>query len=121
MISDSQLMKLSLAIAVIGIIILFFIVQLTELLVVRITEINEAMSGQNIITEGKVSSFSTKEGHIFLTLSDEREIKIVMFKDRAEENEIAYELKNDDKIRVEGKVSIYRDELEVIAEKIERI
>lgn len=120
MISDSRLMKLSLAVSVIGIVVLFFIVQLTEPLVVKITEINEAMNGQNIITNGTVSSFFTKDGNVFFTLSDNGEIKVVMFKRDAEKIENSYELKNGDKIRVSGKVSIYSDELEIIAERIEK-
>ena len=120
MISDSQLMKLSFAITVIGIVSLFLIVQLIEPLFVRIGDINEAMSGQLIMTEGKISSFNTNDGHIFLTLSDKSgEIKVVMFKNQVTDSN--YELKNSDEIRVEGSVSIYENELEIIAEKIEKI
>jgi exonuclease VII large subunit len=120
MISDSQLIRLSFAIAVAGVVVLFFVVQLTEPLAVRIVEINEAMSGQSVITNGTVSSLSIKDGNIFFTLSDEEAIKVVIFKKDAEKNE-AYQLENGDKIRVEGKVSIYRDELEIVVEKIENI
>lgn len=120
MISDSHLMKLSFAVAVLGVVVLFFIVQLTEPLAVRIVEINEAMSGQSVITNGTISSFSTKDGNVFLTLSDEKEIKVVMFKKDAERNNI-YQLKDGDQIRVNGKVSVYRDELEIVAEQIENI
>ncbi len=120
MISDSQLMKLSFAIAVIGVLSLFVIVQLIEPLSVRIGEINEGMSGQLIMTEGTVSSLSTVNGNVFLTLSDNGEIKVVIFSKDAGKNN-AYELKNNDKIRIEGRVSIYENELEIIAEKIEKI
>ena len=118
MISDKSLAWICLGITVVGIVILFFIVQLIEPLTIEPGEINRGMDGQAVVTEGSISSFTEKDGNVFITLNDE--LKVVMFKSDAEDS-IVYDLKNDDRIRVEGRVSIYRDELEVIAEKIELI
>jgi RecJ-like exonuclease len=120
MISDSQLMKLSFAITVIGVVSLFFIVQLIEPLFVRIGDINEAMSGQLIVTEGSISAISTTDGIVFLTLSGNGTIDVVVFSKDAEKNN-AYELKIDDTVRIEGRVSIYENKLEIIGEKIEKL
>ena len=99
---------------------MFVIVQLIETLFVRIGDINEAMSGQIIITEGMVTSLSTKDGNVFLTLSGNGTIDVVIFSKDAGKNN-AYKLKINDKIRIGGRVSIYENELEIIAEKIEKI
>ena len=120
MISDSQLMKLSFAVAVIGVVSLFALVQIIEPLNVRLADINEAMNGQMITTEGTISSISTTKGIVLLTLYDSNEIKVVIFSKEAEKNN-AYELKLNDRVRVEGKISIYENELEIIAEKIGKL
>ena len=118
MISDKSLAWVCLGITVVGIVSLFFIVQLIEPLTIGAGEISRELDGQAVVTEGIISSFNEKDGNVFLTLNDE--LKVVMFKSQAEDS-IVYELEGHEKISVTGKVSIYRDELEVIAEKIELI
>lgn len=121
MISDAQLMRVSLIISVIGIIALFLIVQFIEPAKVRVSEIDDSMNGQIIATEGMIKEMTKMGGNFFITLYDEKDIAVVMFKIQAEKNDFVYQMKNGDWIRVEGKVAIYRGDLEIIAENIKKL
>jgi len=121
MISDSQLFKLSLSLSIIGIILLFFVV---EYIIfpsnVKISEIDQSYLGKDVIVTGKVVSYTSKNKNYFITLEDDKEIKLVMF-ERDAKNTIINEIKENEKVMVKGEVNDYRGELEIIIKDIERV
>lgn len=118
MISDKQLTRISIAITIIGIIFLVIFSFSTSYKKVEISEINYNLIGQNIQTIGKVySEPKISKNTLLFILSDENhnKIDVVMFNIK----EIFIE--KGDKILVIGKVAEYKNNLEIIANKIEVI
>ena len=110
--NDSLIMKISLLMAVLGTVALFFIVQVVEPCKISPDEITEALDGQYVKTSGVVSSFYENQGNLFFYLDG---IKVVFFQVGN------YSIKDGDHVSVTGKVSIYRDKLEIIADEMEKI
>jgi DNA/RNA endonuclease YhcR with UshA esterase domain len=121
MISDSDLMKISLFISIIGVIALFFIVQFIGPVNVEVVDITREMDGQIIVTEGMINSIAKNDGNFFFSIGDGEEIDVVMFESIAKKNDFIDQIKEGDLIKVKGQVSIYRNELEIIAEEISKI
>ncbi len=122
MLSDPQLMKLCLAMSVIGVIALFFIVQFIEPKELSILDISQSYVGREVITNGNISSYAVNSGNIFIELTDlnsNEAINVVVFEKDA--NTLNTELKKGDKIKVTGKVAFYKNELEIIASSVEKI
>lgn len=68
--NDKTLSRLSLAIALIGIIALFAYVQFSQPNHVEISSIDNSMLGQVLEISGKVDSFSLNNGNAFLVIED---------------------------------------------------
>lgn len=117
MISDDSLLKASVILSVTGIAALFALSFLLEPQKVTPDEITSEMIGNIVEVSGVVDEISIKEGNIFITLGV---MRIVMFKKQASRDPVVYDIENGNKITVRGKVSIYKGELEVIAEGIKR-
>jgi len=112
MLTDQKLMQLSLTIAIIGIIALFFIVQSIEPRQVSISELSSSSVGEFVIISGKAGDVYNNGGTLFFSLSnDDRSIKVVMFQSSLEIEQGAL-------IEVTGKVALYENELEIIASSI---
>jgi aspartyl/asparaginyl-tRNA synthetase len=120
--SDDQIIKISLVFSFAGIIALFILVLTTEPGFVEINSIDSSMLGENVKTVGYVKGAFESNGHVFLTLEDggpaSKSIKVVMFKRDAEKQPNIYSVRKGDNITVLGKISIYKGELEIIARKV---
>ena len=112
-----DILKISIAIAIIGIIALFFITQYnTE----NTAEISDLKIGQIERITGMVTSvYNSKDANVFLKVADNTgEISVVVFK--GSNIDEAYELEVGDQISVLGRVEEYKKQLEIIAKEIKR-
>ncbi len=116
MISDRTLMKISLIMAITGIIALFFITQSLETLEPRITDINDKITGRNVIVHGIIMDFAEKDGNIFLTLENDSRIDAVVFeKDARNVKNLSVGMN----VTIAGKVTIYKGNIELSVKTIE--
>ncbi|MCX6819278.1 MAG: OB-fold nucleic acid binding domain-containing protein [Candidatus Aenigmarchaeota archaeon] len=112
-------MKLCLAMSVIGVIALFILVQFIEPKELSISDISQSHVGQEVVTQGRISSYAIDDGNIFISLSEaNNSIQVVMFQKDAK---LEAELKKGDKIKVTGKVAFYKNDLEIIASSVEKL
>lgn len=119
MIKDKTLIKVSLAVSLIGMAMLFAAVKFMEPLSMEIGKIDETTIGRNVVVAGTVQSISIKEGNVFVTLADNADtINIVMFRQAAKKNATVYDTKKGSVVAVKGKVDIYNGGLEIIASEI---
>jgi DNA/RNA endonuclease YhcR with UshA esterase domain len=122
MISDEKISKICLIIAVVGAagIGLANIYHAPEEMAIGM--IGEEDLGKMVKISGSIISFSTTNGNIFIWLDDKGgNISVVMFERTARDQKYVYELKKGDNITVSGKVSLYKTDLEVLAETIKRM
>lgn len=112
-------MKISFTATIIGIIALYGILYFSEPCRLKISEISENDAGKKIITQGIITKFSEKNGNVFMTVYDGKEIQVVLFFKSAKN--ITHDFGPGGNITITGKVAIYNSELEIIAEKIELI
>ena len=109
---DSGLLKIALIWSLIGLFILIAIALFTKPPELAISELEHHMDA-TVVVRGFVEDASYKETVSFIELSDETgEIQIVIFEDLEKR---VYEK---DQIAVQGKVSMYKGELEIIADEI---
>lgn len=118
MISDKSLFRVSLAVAAAGLLALVAITLVIEPKEMKIRDITGSAAGQSVSVKGVVDSYLTKDGNVFITLNDSAAIKIVVFSREAAKQPWVYDLKKGDIISAAGKVQVYRNELEIVAEKI---
>lgn len=122
MITDEQIRKASLVIAIAGIAGMFAISLLSMPEKLKATKITEEKIGKLVETEGTVSSFSSRDGHVFVELADETgSIKIVMFERTARSQPDVYGIKEGQRAAAMGKVALYRSDIEIQADRIERV
>jgi len=115
MITDKQLMKVCIVIAIVGFAFLFVVLQFITPESIKIKDINEKMIGRIATINGTVNSFSEKDGNIFIKLGDDTgNITVVMFQSDAKNFNFG-NLKKSGRVSVTGKVSLYKSELEVVA------
>lgn len=115
--NDKDLMKLSFAIAVLGIIALFLVTEQLEPIAVPVELIDSSYVGKNVVVNSTIKSLTIKDDNIFITLNEG--MRVVVFKNKALDDN--YNLKAGNKISVVGKVQLYKNELEIIAEKITKL
>lgn len=116
MISDRTLMRISLIMAITGIIALFFITQSLETLEIRINDINDKIAGRNVIVHGTITDFVEKDGNTFLTLENDSRIGAVVFeKDARNVKNLSVGMN----VTVIGKVTIYKGNVELSVKTIE--
>ncbi len=118
-IDDSKLIKLCIAGAVIGIVILYLFAGTITSNPVKLGEINSNNVGNIVSVSGQVSGLSESSGNMFFTLKDYTgEVKVVIWSDTLEELELSgfdvKEIKNDVKLGIVGTVEIYKGGLELI-------
>jgi len=114
---NQNILKISLVIAFVGIIGLYFFTSLSEN-IIDIRDMPENI-GERVTVKGTVDKYYTsKDGHVFFDLHDSSGIaKIVVF--RNSNIEAAYNLQDGEKIIVTGKVQEYKNNLEIIVSKID--
>jgi len=113
---ESTLLKLSLASSLIGILILLFIVQSTELPITEIKDIDKSKIDTIIKVKGTIQSISETPGLYIINLKDKTgEITAIIFK----EEEIQF-YKNQE-LEIKGQITVYKDKLEIIAKQIKNV
>jgi DNA/RNA endonuclease YhcR with UshA esterase domain len=112
-----NLIKISITVAIVGIIALFFIVKYQQQNTVKISDLEQ---GQIERITGMINSvYVSKDGHTFLKVTDSSgEISVVAFKSS---NIDVYDLEIGDQISVLGRVEEYKGNLEIIAKEIRKI
>ena len=119
MISDKDLLKISIIAFVIGLALLFVIGQQSLTKRLSVSEIKENMIGEKVSVRGFVESPQIKES-LFMSIIDENnsntKINVVMFNPPKD-----LTLKAKDLVLVNGEINIYRGELEITATKISKV
>lgn len=112
-----NLIKISITVAIIGIVALFFIVKYQQQNTVKISDLEQ---GQIERITGMINSvYISKDGHTFLKVTDSSgEISVVAFKSS---NIDVYDLEIGDQISVLGRIEEYKGSLEIIAKEIRKI
>jgi DNA/RNA endonuclease YhcR with UshA esterase domain len=119
MITDEKLRKICLVFIIIGLVGMVLFSQYSTPTAKRINEIGEEHVGKSIQVSGKISSISVNEGNIFIDMSEGSDtITIIMFERTARTQKESYNLSENQSITVFGKVSLYKEELEIVADKI---
>ncbi len=115
---ERELIKASFFISTIGLIILY--ISNPQPAFVKISEIENKLD-QRVVISGEIESLKIHEnGHIFLEVKDETgEIKVVIFKNVVKKlkKELTC-LEVNRNVSIEGKVTKYRGEIEVVAEEV---
>lgn len=113
-----NILKISIVIAILGIIALFFITQFNKENIVKVEDLK---IGQVERITGMVTSvYVSKNDHVFLKVADNTgEITVVAFKNS--NIDTAYELENGDQVSVLGRTDEYEGKLEIIAKEIRKI
>ncbi|MBS3051003.1 MAG: exodeoxyribonuclease VII large subunit [Candidatus Aenigmarchaeota archaeon] len=119
MISDEKLVKISLLIAILGVAMIYLSIALIGPQSIVIGDISKNDTGKQVTLSGTVNSYSIVNGNIFITLGDVTgNITVVMFERTARGQKEVYELKENELITVDGQINVYKNELEIIANKI---
>jgi exonuclease VII large subunit len=120
MISDSQIKKISFAIAIIGIIGVVVASNFTGPETIELKDLDDDKIGHIIEVSGMIASFSTSDGHIFIDLTDgQNKIPVVMFERTARGQKEVYSLVKGMNVTVKGKVLLYKNEIEIQADTID--
>lgn len=108
---EKTLFKIAFSVSLIGIFILLFISEKTNIKSIQISSINPSMLDQQIKVNGKVEKI-TKTGLVsIIQLKDETSsIKVVAFENLT--------INKDDTLEVTGKITSYKNELEIDSDKI---
>jgi len=113
-----DILKISIAIAVLGIVALFFITQFNNESIVKIKDLKIGQIGT--ITGMVTSIYVSKDDHVFLKVADNTgEINVIAFK--SSNIDLAYELENGDQISIQGRIDEYKGKLEIIAKEINKV
>jgi len=117
---DRQIAKLSLVMAVVGILGLFLVNLLIVPTFLTVGEIDETRVGQIVSVDSDIKRISISEGHVFMTLDDGTgELKAVMWQSAARDTG-AYNLSVGDAVLVTGQIANYRGELEIVVSRLEK-
>jgi DNA/RNA endonuclease YhcR with UshA esterase domain len=113
-----NILKISIIVAIVGIISLFLI---SRLLTEETIEISELKIGQIERISGMITSvYISRDDHVFLKVADNTgEITVVAFKNSNIDE--AYDLEVGEELSVLGRVDEYKGELEIIAKEIRKI
>jgi DNA/RNA endonuclease YhcR with UshA esterase domain len=117
MLTEKHIAVVSLLLAIAGTGLLFLFNQAIDPMEIEIGEITKSNIGERIKVGAKIEWALEKDNYILLTLDDGSKIKAVHFGPSPEERQIA---KPGSFVAVVGKVQLYKNELEIIAEEIKR-
>jgi len=107
--------RLALGLAVLGIVILFIISYSYEAREVTISEISEEIKGERVIVCGRIDSSYIAKNVLIFTINDGAKIKGIVFNPGREEYS---QIRKNSFVEIEGKVEIYENELEIVAERV---
>ena len=115
---EKQLMKISLAGAVVGIVALYILVLNLNYQFVPVGKIDNSMVNKVLKTSGEISNFKTGKTTFFELNDGNSSIKVVFWEDTFEQLELSgfdlNQLKNGAKIEIVGTVQLYKGETELI-------
>ena len=122
MINDEKFVKISLSVALIGVIMIYFSAAFAGSQVSSIKDIRESDAGKQVRINGTIFSISENKGNLFIGLQDGTgNMTVVMFERTARDQKSVYALKEGDKIIVNGQVNVYKNELEIISNSISKV
>ena len=111
--NEKLLLKISFITAIIGILILLFILQKIELSKVNLNNITKNDIDKKIKIKGELISITETPGLYILNVKDfSGEIAVIAFKEEK------LDLKKGDILEIEGQITGYQDKIEIIAKKI---
>jgi DNA/RNA endonuclease YhcR with UshA esterase domain len=111
-----KILIVSIAIAIFGIILLFYIARTSKPNFVPLSEIDSTYIGKTISTSGRIVSVNYNKGNIFLTIYDKNSsINVPIFSNVAKYLNV--NLKKGQKIIVSGMVDEYKGKLQIIPRK----
>lgn len=84
---------------------------------ISVKEINEKIIGEKVSLKGKIDWVVEKEKFVLFGLNDGNKIKAIVFYPTKEEREL---IKKNNFLTITGKVQLYKNELEIIVEKVEK-
>ena len=109
---ETTLLKIALICSLVGLVVLYFISAKIEFKDYKASKLNENV-GDDVKFKGKVTKITDKGGVIFIEISQQSQVDVVMF--TADNN---LKLSNSDDVEVMGKVQEYKGRNEIIAQKI---
>lgn len=122
--SKNFLLVLSLSVSIVGLILIYFASTAIQPKVIAISDITADMEGRKLSTTGYVvEKRENKDGHLFLTLSDNKtKILVPLFSDFMDSLKQVGITSNDfqlnDKISIKGTLEIYNGRLEIIPKSL---
>ncbi len=120
MISDRTLLKTSVAVFIIGFFALFLLSQVQPERMLSVSEIKESMIGEKVSVHG-IAERPLVRDSLTMRLVDENntniKINVVMFNPTPK---VLNSFRAGDAVIVSGEISIYKGELEIIANKISK-
>ncbi|MBI4018429.1 MAG: OB-fold nucleic acid binding domain-containing protein [Candidatus Aenigmarchaeota archaeon] len=111
-----DLEKVSLVLAAAGIIALFFVTESSKPAEITGLAVDSSYIGRDVMINGTIKSIAIREGNVFATL--ENSTRVVLFRGKAAGSEA---LRRGDKVSVTGKVQLYKNQLEIVAEEIKKV
>jgi RecJ-like exonuclease len=110
---ESDLLKIALVCSLIGILMILFIVQKYEVPSYKIKEIDKSKLDEQVSIRGQIERITETPGLYILDLEDSTgKITVVIFKDEI------LDINEGEVLEVEGTVSEYKNNVEIIAKKI---
>jgi len=118
MVRQESLARIALCVSVLGITLLFLLAETVATKQVKIQDIGPETVGWRVRVNARVDSFSQKENIAFLELFDGTgKIKAVLFNPKREQ--LAFLGKNSF-ASFEGKIQLYKGELELVVQEVEQ-
>ncbi len=115
MLGEKHLALVAMACAVAGIGILFLLEVVTVAPEISIGQIDKSHIGETVSVSGKIDWVLQKEGFVLFTIEDGEKINAIKFSPTETERNA---LGKGTWVTVVGKVQLYRNELEIIAEEV---
>ncbi|MEW6063485.1 MAG: OB-fold nucleic acid binding domain-containing protein [Nanoarchaeota archaeon] len=113
---ESKLLKIAIIGSLIGIIILSYISEKSSLNNSNIREITDKTINEKVKIKGYITSLAESSGLYIITVKDDTgSIRVVVFKEEK------INISKSDLIEVEGKITKYKEETEVVADIIRLI
>lgn len=110
---EETLLKVALVCSLTGVLILLFLSEIIEVKQYQIKDINKKLIEKTIKVSGKVERVTQTPGLLIFDINDNTgTITVVIFK------EDPIDIQENIEVNIEGKVTQYKDKLEIIAEDV---
>ena len=114
---DNKIIKIAISASIFGLILLYYATIAIEAKSYSISQIDKSMLDQDVKIRGKITNIIKTEKVLILNVKDGTgSIMVASFNPKE-----VVEIKNGLDIEVIGKVSIYKNKIEIIADSIKRI